>query len=317
MITPPLGEITVTDFGRSAESMDIGEAATRALAEKLRGLSVSEEEWAAWVKRHRRPPFVPPVIQKIEVESQGTRLSDDVIRANMRTRAGEVLSLDRLQNDLERIYGLEEFEAVVFTLEEREDGTYLVLHVRGKPWGPGYVRFGLALSDDLDGESEYTFGLQYTLREINSLGAEWRNEFGIGENGLVRSEFYQPLDYAGRYFVAPQIRYRRVSPNVFQSGSQVAEVRVEEWQMRLDVGRQLSNWGELRFGIGREWGDVDPIVTSVPFQGFDYDDAGVFAKFSYDTLDDVNFPGDGEFCAAANFLLANTSATHDEIARFV
>ncbi|MHC5072314.1 MAG: patatin-like phospholipase family protein, partial [Planctomycetota bacterium] len=311
LIRPDLGDMSVTQFKRSAQAMDIGEAAARAVAEKLRRYSVSEAEWAAYVKRQRRQPEQMPVIGSIRIVSTSD-LSLDVIRAHMRTKVGEVLDLDKLQQDLERIYGLEDFELVTFYLRELESGTELSIRARGKSWGPDYLRFGLNLADDFDGENQYTLGLQYTMRELNRLGAEWRNEIAVGEFGGVRSEFYQPLDAAGRYFVAPEVKYRRFEPNVFQGGSKVAEFQVQDWTAALDVGRQLGNWGELRFGVARQWGKADPQVSSIPTKGFHFDDAGLFGRFAIDTLDDPNFPRTGTLAGVVWFWANEEMGADDE-----
>ncbi len=310
LIRPDLGDMSVTQFDRSAQAIDIGEAAARALAEKLKAYSVSEEEWTEYLKHQRRQPEKLPLISDIRIISTSD-LSVDVIRANMHTRAGKVLDLDVLQKDLERIYGLEDFELVTFHLREVEGGTELQIRARGKSWGPNYIRFGLSLFDDLDGENEYVIGLQYTMRELNSLGAEWRNEVRIGEVGGIRSEFYQPLDPAGRYFIAPEGLFGRFNAKGFIGTTQVAEFRVEEWQLGLDVGRQLGNWGELRFGVGRQWGKVDPKISAVPIKGFHFHDAGLRARFAIDTLDDPNFPSSGSI-ARIDWFWANEEMGADD-----
>lgn len=293
LIRPDLGDMSVTQFDRSAGAMDSGEAAARAVIDKLKRYSVSEEEWAEYLKRQRRKlPEKMPVISSIRIVTV-SGLSNDVICANMRTTAGRILDLDVLQADLERIYGLEDFELVTYHLMEVEGGTELVIRARGKSWGPNYLRFGLSLFDDFDGESQYEIGFQYTMRELNRLGAEWRTEVAIGQSGGFRSEFYQPLDAAGRYFVAPQIAYRRFDANAFVGTTKVGEFEVSDWGASLEAGRQLDNWGEVRVGVGRQWGKVDPEISSIPTKGFHFDDAGLAGWFAIDTLDDPNFPSTG------------------------
>lgn len=56
------------------------------------------------------------------------------------------------------------------------------------------------------GNSNYSLSVNHTRTQLNRLGAEWRNDFKFGINKGISSEFYQPLDYGGRFFIAPRIQ---------------------------------------------------------------------------------------------------------------
>jgi len=81
---------------------------------------------------------------------------------------------------------------------------------------------------------------------------------------------------------------------------------VHSIDLGLDFGRQFGNWGEIRGGVFREQGHfhlkigdaADPALltylqqqnfTLTPFNTHDY-----FVRFTYDRLDDVNFPHRGQ-----------------------
>ncbi|MGH8210997.1 MAG: hypothetical protein ACREU6_15670, partial [Steroidobacteraceae bacterium] len=71
----------------------------------------------------------------------------------------------------------------------------------------------------------------------------------------------------------------------------------------VDFGKQFGNWGEIRSGIQREEGHShleigdpdDPLLRRQPNQDFGVRD--YFVRFSYDRLDDVNFPHSGQQAA--------------------
>ncbi|HEX6811991.1 MAG TPA: patatin-like phospholipase family protein [Planctomycetota bacterium] len=293
LLQPDLGDITSTSFDRTAEAIAIGEKAARAIVERLRRYSVPEAEYRLFLERQRRPAIEYPIIDRIELEND-SKLADAVVLALVETQVGERLDPARLQLDFDRIYGLEDFERVTFELHETTPGhAELKLITVAKPWGPNYVKFGLNLEDDFRGDAAYSLSVRYTMRTLNELGAEWRNEIQIGEPIRLLSEFYQPVDYATRWFVAPQVGYEIEEVNAFQSGVKVGEFDTNVGWIGADVGRNLGNVAQLRFGVSRAWGEVDPDITTTPIQKFSFDDGGLRASLEVDTLDNTHFPTAG------------------------
>ncbi|MFA6412508.1 MAG: patatin-like phospholipase family protein [Syntrophales bacterium] len=222
-----------------------------------------------------------------------SKVSPKVLEAQIETKAGEKLDLETLNKDIDRLYGLDTFERVDFRLEKKDGKTGLIFDPVEKSWGPTYLRFSLSLADDFKGENSYTIGGRITRTEINSLGAEWRNQLQIGDLPRLFSEFYQPLDFGTRYFIAPRIDYREWNANVFDSnsGNVIAEYRIKELLGGLDMGRTFGNWGEFRLGLFRGYGATrlnvgDP--TLWPTESFNV--GGITSSFSYNTLNDFNFP---------------------------
>ncbi len=82
----------------------------------------------------------------------------------------------------------------------------LEVRARRKSWGPTYLRFGLNLQDDFQGNSRYNAAARFVLTEINELGAELLTDVQIGSDPKIVSEFYQPIDATRTWFVAPSAR---------------------------------------------------------------------------------------------------------------
>ena len=70
------------------------------------------------------------------------------------------------------IYGMGEFERVDLEIKPSGDAYDITLKPHEKSWGPNYLRAGINLETDFDGESNYNIGVDYTMRWINRLGAE-------------------------------------------------------------------------------------------------------------------------------------------------
>jgi NTE family protein len=298
LLRPDLGDISSASFDRVADAIRIGEEFARAHADELRRYSVSEEEYARYLEKQRRPPGDFPYIDRITVEND-SRIADEVILAAISTEAGERLDPERLQGDLERIYGLEEFERVGIRLRETAPGhVEVTLVARAKSWGPSYLNFGLELEDDFQGNTSYALGARYTMRLLNSSGAEWRNEAQIGEPIRFLSEFYQPLAAGSPLFVAPLAEFVYTPFDVFVNHRKVGEYDVAAGQGGGDLGAHLGNWAELRLGYRRTVGHADPDIVTIPADGFSFDDGYLRAGLEIDTLDNTHFPTAGTHVSA-------------------
>jgi NTE family protein len=286
-IQPDLGDITSADFERADESIAIGAAAARAVAEQLRRHALAPEAYDRWRASQRRAVQPAPRIRRVLLDNR-SGLGDALLRGRLRARPGDRLDLERLRVDLERIHGLGDFESVTFTIRAIEPRSVdVIVHAVDKSWGPTYLKFGLGLTTDLEGTSAFELGVQVNVREINALGAEWRTTATVGDRSSVLSEFYQPLTPDGRLFFAP-----RVSASNDEAASSIGTVDFRLHAIGVDLGCNIGSWGELRVGYSRLWGDVDPDFV-IATQGFDFDDGVLEAQCIADTLDDASYPRSG------------------------
>ncbi len=79
----------------------------------------------------------------------------------------------------------------------------MIVTPKEKAWGSDYLRFGLGLASDFQGDNQFNVLAQYRKTWLNRLGGEWTTEAQIGQNTHLSTEFYQPLNEEGRWFIAP------------------------------------------------------------------------------------------------------------------
>jgi NTE family protein len=120
----------------------------------------------------------------------------------------------------------------------------------------------------------------------------------LGESPVVAAELYWPLDERQRWFIAPQARLSIRNVPILSGQQLLGEFRVRSFDAGIDVGREFGNWGELRIGAHLDRGR-SRIRIGAPAQPPDrFEIERLFARFSYDVLDDVNFPRFGQTLAA-------------------
>ena len=291
LIQPPLAAFGVTDFGRTAEMIEAGYRATRALDARLATLRQAEGNTQLAIARSPRQRT--PVITAIKVEND-SKVSDDVIRYYVRQPIGEPLELERLQTDMGTLYGLDYFDGVQYRVVHKGDDNTLVIKASGKRGGTDYLRLGLNLSDDMRGDSAFNLGASYRINGINRLGGEWLTRAQIGDQQELYSEFYQPLDIGSRYFVAPYLDLGSQNIEATLENDPIAEYRLQRYGFGINLGRQIGTYGEVRAGVGKAWGNADVRIGDQDLPSVSFNEGFYELKYSFDTLDNVYFPHSGE-----------------------
>ena len=203
------------------------------------------------------------------------------------------LDRERLDRDIQQIYGRSDFERISYRFEPQPNGSdTLIVDVVEKSWGPGYIGLGLGLSSDSRGDSRFGIRGNYRQTWLNSLGAEWNTNLTLGNEPSLYTELYQPLRVDGAAFVAPYFDFSEVPQSVFEGDQRVARYNVGRLRVGADLGTTLSGF-ELRAGpyFGRTDNTLDTGSVSLPEGG--NTDSGVSARLLYDTLDSAAAPRSG------------------------
>jgi NTE family protein len=298
LIEPILGGASSTDFTAANNTVTSGENAARLALDKLRPLGVGEVAYRDYLaRRAAREPGLPE-IKFVRVDPQSKRY-EKTIMAEMRPLIGKPLDLDAVGARVTDLYGLGNFETLDYGLVKGRDGnddeeTGLELRARRKSWGPNYIRFGLNLQDDFQGNSRYNAAARFILTELDDWGAELLTDVQVGSDPKVVSEFYQPLNASRTWFIAPSARIEARDLQIFNRNVQVADFRDREAEADFDIGRNLGNWGEIRAGFHRTNGATRVRFGDPSLVESAYNNGELFFKFSYDKLDNVHFPRDGQ-----------------------
>lgn len=293
LIVPDLSEVRTADFEKIDLAIASGEAAARAAAEALARYSVPEQEYAAFLERQRRQPASTAGVRVDEVAIEGAvRTNPEVLLRRVRTQPGEELDPSALLRDLERVSQAGEFESVGFHLEPIDEGNKLVIDAHEKSWGPGYLRFGLGLESDFKGDTDYQLLADYRRGNVNRLGAEWKATVGLGNPAGIVTEFFQPLEPSGFWFVAPSLEYGRERSNTFLVNGDLEEIDTRRSSAGFDLGVQLRNYGELRLGLRRGLFDADPYTTTAS-GSTERDTGSLLFQGVLDQVDSATFPTRG------------------------
>ena len=293
VIDPALGDFSSLDFTEHAKAMRIGEEAARSQQQRLASLSVPDAQFQRVMAARTAKRTSLPEVKFLQVEP-GSEKYASAIKALFGDQVGKPVNVPRLTRRVGELYGQGNLEIFDYRLVKEDDEFGLAFTTRRNSWGPNYLRFGLQLQNDFEGNSSFNAAARGTLAEITRYGGEWLWDFQVGETPRVATEVYLPVGYRSRWFLAPHAEFKiRTLPLVGDDERILAEYRVRSTDFGIDFGRELGNYGEIRLGAGRTIGSArvrigDPLLPPTEFDANKF-----FGEFRYDSVDDVNFPRRG------------------------
>jgi len=293
LIRPDLDDIGFTDFERALEAVPRGVDSAQRVLPRLLENSLSKQDWLAFTDTQVSGQREQPVVDFIRIINDAN-VSDEVIRARVSQVMGEELDVGRLSADLSEIFGLELFEEVSYRLVEENNRTGVEVLARRSENGQRFLRFGLALQEDFDGETGFQMSAAFNNLAVNQMGGEVEARVTIGDEFGLFTEFYQPVDYAQRYYLFANAGGGKYNSNVFDDeGRILSQARISQVYLQGGVGTNFGRWGTLRFGMQRVSGTVKGRIGYPKDFKFPYDDTAFVTRFSVDTLDNVQFPHRG------------------------
>ncbi|MBS0373252.1 MAG: patatin-like phospholipase family protein [Proteobacteria bacterium] len=294
VIEPRLGDLSSVDFSRVREAIVAGESATRERVAALAGWSVTPAECASFVARARPSPA--PAIEFVRTAPDSGDYRK-FIEAALAPLVGQPADAEHVAPAIRGLYGRDMFDAVDYAVVRDGDREGLEVSAHRKSWGPNYLRFGLDLQDDFQGNNNFTAGARFVLTEVNPYMAEWNIDLKVGEQPLFGAEFFQPLGYASPWFVAPRFQFDSRSIQVRDQDRLLAEYRVHETSFGVDFGREFTDWGEIRTGLRHVAGStrlrIGAPTATLP-DSTTFRQGGFYVRLSFDRLDSVAFPRHGE-----------------------
>ena len=291
LLQPALGDMGFSSFAETQQAIDAGAQSPSDAQGVLAFVAPPGSDAGGNLASSR--PQRQAIIHAVEVDNSG-KVADEVVLSMIRQEVGEPLNLARLQTDMGTIYGTDYFSRVTYEVVHDQGHNTLLVHTAGRRTGTDYLRLGLNLVDDFEGDSQYNLGASFRVNGLNPLGAEWLTRLQVGSDQELYTEFYQPLDYGSRYFVAPFIDADSRNLEVIDDNDPIVAYRQKRYGAGINIGRQIANNGEVRFGLSRYRGNSRVRIGDPDLPDVDFDEAFYSIEVDRDTLDNVNFPRSGD-----------------------
>jgi NTE family protein len=236
---------------------------------------------------------------------------DEIVKPLVTTRPGDNLDGAIMARDVARIFALDEFERVDYSLDVNPGGNALVVNAEGGRASEKYFMAGLVLGSNFGKSATFDLAVSFTDRNFLRTGAEWRGYARVGSDLAFDVSLFKQFgrfQQNGRVFFEPVAFFEKYSAVVTQQGStqSLAALQALRAGAGIDGGVIFGNWAELRAGV--RIGGVNPSDaggnTGLP-PGWSRD-VDWRVGFTVDTLDSVTFPKSG-MLASAQFIDHNSA----------
>lgn len=298
LIDPDISGLSVTGFNNYELGIERGRAAAQQAGDRLAGLSVSDAQWATYLaERKARTNPAPIRIESVRIVNT-SNLPDEIVAPLITTRPGDTLDGAIMARDVARIFALDEFERVDYSIDVAPGANALVVNAKGGRAADKYFMAGMVLGSNFGKSSTFELAVSFTDRDFLGTGAEWRGYGRVGNDMLFDVSLFKQFgrfQQTGRVFVEPVAYFQKFSALVTQQGSSdsVAALQSLSAGAGVDGGVIFGNWLELRGGV--RIGGVNPSDaggnTGLPPGWSREVDWRVGATI--DTLDSVTFPRAG------------------------
>jgi len=296
LIAPDLGTISSASFDRMEEAIEIGARTARDAGEGLSRYSITESEYDSIRKEQLSRSRQIEKIEFIRMDQESVPLFGYILRGITKS-AQNLLKKDVLAYDIFELYKRGEFEDIDFNLVYENDKPGLLIKAKEQTKTTHQVNLGLELSGMAQKDNSYRMMIKYIASRLNNLDAQWRNEIWIGQNGRFSTEFYQPLNpYAWHIFLAPMLQYSSYPVNWYSdytSDNAEAQYRIKKTYAGLDIGVQMGEYGEVRFGYikGKITSSLETGISQMLNKKIH--DGALRTNLRLDRLDNPSFPREG------------------------
>ncbi|AXE32068.1 hypothetical protein DK842_20505 [Chromobacterium phragmitis] len=297
VVRPDLSGYTTSSFADHQAIVDRGTEAARNMAKQLSAYSVSEEAYAAWKSRLRRPHY--PVLDEVRVEGKDGDFTKVSTLQKSLTFPGHSIPVGEARQRLADIFTGGEYDKLGYRVDNVSGRNVMTVMPVERGIGQNTLRFGLNLNSDTPGSSNFTLRASHEWDAINSAGGAWRNEVAIGYQRAINSEFYQPLWRNSPLFVAASLGAQQKQYRYFNEDHTVLSTlndNVIGGQVNLGVA--LGKYGEWRLGMYREMNQLT-MAQGLPLLDPDESnrsrDVGVQTRLVIDQFDNPRWPRSGYF----------------------
>lgn len=309
LLLPPLGKLTSADFARAPELVKVGEDYGRSVLESLARFADEPARYAQWriqrsaqAQAHAsRTSTVAEIRFEGVSEERAWRLAQ-----SLDTVPGAAPDLARIEDDLQKLAATGDYDRVDYRLTPLEGGNAeaLVIQLRENDWGPNYLRLGLDLRTDFQGQGDFNLRISHNRHWLNEQGAEWRNRLQLGQTLAAYSEFYQPLGADGGRFGSVYLDGRQQRVELYDDAGQLALIgNRRSLKFGADMGWPMGRrgeFGDMRLGVVSSLDRNEPelVAGSLSSLGTDlsaqrWREVGLRAAVIADQLDFANFPSAG------------------------
>lgn len=289
LITPDVAGYSLFDLNDTVEMIHQGEVAARRMLPELKALADSLNRIAPSPPSYVAAPLDSVYIRAISIEGL-QNVPTRFVRAQLDLEMPTWVTVETLEDEINRIYSTQFFERVSYQLRPDSLGTRLV--IRALEIDHDLLRFGLRYDPD-EGPA---LVLNTTYRNLLTRGSLLLNEVRLGERISVSSEYLIGLGRRDRLGLSTRasVDIRNIkSPAT--ADLPFVEFRSSVYALESVMATYFSTTGLYGIGLREEFSTTDPKVAPPDVTQIHDHLQLLFSTFWIDTIDRPVYPRRGHF----------------------
>ena len=298
IIAPDLKDYSSASFNDGKTIIELGYVGAKKKVSILKGLSLSEDEWQTHLaaRKMRQIPETIPTTEFLAVEGADTSKERQIVRDKLSGRyKDKSINKNALEKDLTELTGTRRFDSLGYEATTEGDKKGLLVRVYDSEERTARrtsLELGIEVNNTQADTTNFNLRGRLTYFDIGGFGSEWRNDFSIGSQTLISTEFFRRINNS-RFFIAPNAFYGNRNISLYQNEERVAEFKFETAKIGFDLGYSINRKSEIRLGyqIGRQRASRkigDPLISDL---------SGSFSlaslDYEYDGADNAQIPTRG------------------------
>ncbi len=247
VLIPDIDGFASTDFRRGDELIARGYQSAEKKSRMLLTYALPPSEWEQWLtRRHARRRPSEFTASFVTAKDLSPRLQANFER-RLKPILGPPIDRSRLDDELTRLTGLGRYDAVDYSLTQRDGQTGVLVHAREKLYGPPFLNTGIEIEGGTSQDLRLGVAGRLTFLDVGASGSEWRSDFGLGRRDFLSTEYFYRLR-SSKFFVAPQAFLVESKLDVFEGQGRIARVNTRDGGGGLDIGYAAGRFSEFRLG---------------------------------------------------------------------
>ena len=290
-ITPKVQRFGTFDFDQADELIKIGVEAARQAEPEIRAL-LKAKGIALVEKSEKRAATVKEFVLK-KVTLVGPAIYQSEINRLAKFKPGQTVTIQELDETVQKIYGLGTLESVSYDVVPTDDGRAELRFILKEKPASWRGRMGLAFSFDNRRSQKSQLTLNLEKPNLFSAGSNASVELTFGRNFGFMTELYIPDRPFTGFFFKPSLYYTSKRHSYYHDRDILAEYTIDTAGGLLRSGYYLGTFGELSLGYFVEQVSTEPRIATLPLDDRSDLIAGLQAGLGLDTLDRKPLPRSG------------------------
>lgn len=293
LIKPDISGISLASFGEAKKIVLRGEQAADKITDQLQALADS-----AGTKDYSgvRMPAVPDSFHITEVELEGLKnLRSTVVFSQLQLIIPANYALDDLDDAMERLYSIQSFQHVVYSLIPNGPDYKLIIHLKEK--SEDLFRLSLRYNSN----NNATLLLNTFIRNIGQHSSFLNLDARLGTDVALDAQYFYHTGWLKSIGLLGRVNYSNSRQSLFDDESRRAEVELAKIFAELDIGSIFSTRSVFTLGFRLEHTSIKERVASTE-DSLRYRDTALPLTnlFWWDTMDKRYFTTSGLFFMMRN-----------------